>query len=155
MELSIKKDIKYKFVFLIYILTLLYLLLFSKTLQRNEASLDYRYNLEFLKEIKRYMSWALQNNEGAKEMLVNVIGNIVLFMPFGVLFPKAFKTNIKLWQIVIYGFLFSLIVEGIQLYTKKGSFDVDDLFLNSIGVSIGFLLYKLFFKQKNKVVNKG
>lgn len=155
MELSIKKDIKFKFIFFGYILTLLYLLLFSKTLQRNEISLDYRYNLEFLKEIKRYMSWALRNNEGAKEMLVNLGGNIVLFLPFGMLFPKAFKIHIKLWQIVVHGFLFSLIVEGIQLYTKKGSFDVDDLFLNSIGVSIGFLLYKLFFKQKNKVVNKG
>ena len=38
-------------------------------------------------------------------------------------------------------------VEVIQLFTLRGSFDIDDLFLNLIGVAVGFLLRKVVLHE--------
>ena len=43
----------------------------------------------------------------------------------------------------MYSFELSLLVEVLQLVTKVGSFDVDDLLLNTVGGILGFLIYKL------------
>lgn len=40
-----------------------------------------------------------------------------------------------------------LLVEVIQLFTLRGSFDIDDLFLNLIGVAVGFLLRKVVLHE--------
>jgi len=61
--------------------------------------------------------------------------------------PPRFKVN-KLWKVVLLGFLISLLVEVIQLFASKRSFDVDDLILNTLGAGIGFLLYRLFDKGR-------
>lgn len=42
---------------------------------------------------------------------------------------------------VITGFLFSLFVESVQLVSKVGSFDVDDMILNTAGAAIGYMMY--------------
>jgi len=44
---------------------------------------------------------------------------------------------------VFYSFELSLLVELIQLVTKVGSFDVDDIILNTIGGAIGYIVYKV------------
>ena len=61
---------------------------------------------------------------------------------------------------VLYSFELSLLVELLQLVFKVGSFDVDDLLLNTIGGLLGYLVYKgllYLWKKYEKVrhiVNK-
>ena len=49
----------------------------------------------------------------------------------------------SLLNTVFYSFELSLLVELIQLVTKVGSFDVDDIILNTIGGAIGYIVYKV------------
>ena len=76
-----------------------------------------------------------------KNSLINVLGNIVMFIPYGFLgwiFPACnnFKT-------LIFSFLSVLImVEALQYFTRLGVFDVDDFLLNTLGVRIGFEIWR-------------
>lgn len=65
------------------------------------------------------------------------VGNILLFIPVGFLFPVV--VNRKKWYVVLAcGVMFSLLIESIQLISKRGCFDLDDILLNGAGVMIGY-----------------
>ncbi|WP_183072874.1 VanZ family protein [Oceanobacillus bengalensis] len=75
---------------------------------------------------------------------VNIIGNIVVFIPLGCLLVLL-DPKILFKKIFVIGFLFSFVIEILQLLLSimkilSRSFDVDDLFLNTVGVLIGYLL---------------
>ena len=70
----------------------------------------------------------------------NLFGNVIIFMPFGFFMPMASKYR-SLFSTVFYSFGLSLCVETFQLVTKVGSFDVDDLLLNTIGGLAGYILF--------------
>lgn len=78
-------------------------------------------------------------------ILENVLGNIIIFIPFGLLLPIILKKEYK--NIVLCGIIFSAFIEIIQFIFGLGSTDIDDLLLNTIGVIIGYLL---FITIKNK-----
>jgi len=86
-----------------------------------------------------------------KMIIINVLGNIVMFTPFGflgILFPK-----LNDFKLLIINFVSAIIiVESLQYFTRLGVFDVDDIILNTIGVAIGFWIYK-FFKLNNPSTN--
>ena len=74
----------------------------------------------------------------------NLLGNIIPFIPFGFLMPKAFgkiKTFGKVWAVsapVIVG------IELFQYLTRLGSLDIDDFILNMTAVAIGYGFQKAF-----------
>ncbi len=72
----------------------------------------------------------------------NLLGNIVPFMPFGFLLPIAFWKINSLWKVIGTGLVADLCIEVFQYITKTGSFDVDDIILNMIGIVLGYLLMK-------------
>lgn len=78
--------------------------------------------------------------------LQNIILNIMLFVPFGYLLPSLFP-RLRWWQVILLGLAFSLTIELLQLITRLGYADVDDLINNTLGAAIGFLCYKLFLKN--------
>ncbi|MBO4819381.1 MAG: VanZ family protein [Firmicutes bacterium] len=72
--------------------------------------------------------------------------NIMLFIPMGYLLPymfKWFRSKIRI-KTLIASFLISLAVENIQLITKRGFYDMDDLFTNTLGGFLGGLLFTAF-----------
>ena len=69
---------------------------------------------------------------GPVAVISNLFGNIAIFMPFGFLVPILGRKKRKFWFTALLGFELSLSVECIQLVTKTGCFDVDDIFLNTI-----------------------
>ena len=89
-----------------------------------------------------------------------LVGNIIAFMPFGSFLPIYSKRCRNVWMTVLYSFELSLLVELLQLVFKVGSFDVDDLFLNTIGGLLGYLVYKglLYlwkrYEKARHIVNK-
>ena len=77
--------------------------------------------------------------------LINIVGNILLFIPIGILVPMLWK--IKDRYVILIGFLISLSIEITQLYLGRVT-DIDDLILNTSGVIIGLLVYKCVNKKE-------
>ncbi len=139
-----------RLLFVVYMFFALYFLLFAEAFGRMDQRDEYAYNLELFKEIKRYINWANMSEYGFKAMLLNIFGNILCFVPFGFFMPMVFKRLKNGIVITIMTFLFSLSVEIIQLVFKIGSFDVDDILLNTLGGIIGYIGYfisKIIYKQ--------
>lgn len=125
--------------FLLYFGVLFYFLFFSEKLGRTFVEREYHYNLIPFLEIKRFISH--YKVLGIQAVLLNIVGNIVAFMPFGFFLPIFSRRCRYFFNTVFYTFELSLAVELIQLMTKVGSFDVDDLILNTIGGALGFFVY--------------
>ena len=83
-----------------------------------------------------------------KTIIINIFGNILIFVPFGflgIVFPK-----LNNFWILILDFLFAIIlIESLQYFTRLGVFDIDDVILNTVGVAIVFWIYQLFEKKFN------
>ena len=136
-----------RILFICYIMAALYFMLFSEAMGRNIHSENYRYNLVLFKEIKRY----LYNVEtiGIWSVIINLLGNVIFFIPFGIILPITSRKFTKLYRVIFLMFGFSLFVELMQLIFKIGAFDVDDILLNVIGAFIGYMIY-YFGKRKIK-----
>lgn len=81
---------------------------------------------------------------GSVAFIINILGNIVIFIPFG-FFPALLWKNFSLLQSILLGFSVSLFIELVQLHIGRNT-DVDDLILNTLGAVFGYLVYKLFYK---------
>ncbi len=126
-------------IFVIYIIALGYFLFFAESMGRTTRGDEYHYNLQPLFEIKRI--WRSSHILGMKYVILNFAGNVIAFIPFGYLLPKMVKKKPRLFHTVLFSFEFSLLVELTQLISRTGSFDVDDLILNTFGGLIGYILY--------------
>ena len=73
----------------------------------------------------------------------NLFGNILVFVPYGMLLPFTSKGNKKWWIPTLYGFTLSTFIEVFQLLTRFGEFDIDDILLNTLGALLGFLVFKV------------
>lgn len=82
-----------------------------------------------------------QRDREAKILLFNVGGNILLFLPMGIILYE-FLGKRNMFFYLFTGFLLSLTVETLQLTTHTGTFDVDDLIWNTTGTVLGFLIWK-------------
>lgn len=125
--------------FFIYVVVLAYFLFFSDGYGRTHLHEEMRYNLEPFNEIKRfYLNWS---TVGVVASITNIAGNVVAFMPFGALIRWVRNKKTSVFCAVGYTFVFSLFIEAIQLVTRVGVFDVDDLILNTMGGFLGYLVY--------------
>lgn len=143
MKIKNKKTIKYifKIIFLLYIVILTYFLFFSERYGRLSTNTEYRYNLVLFKELKRFINY--REEIGFESFIINIFGNVCAFVPFGFMLAIISENNRKLISVTLITFIFSLTVELLQLISKVGIFDVDDLFLNTIGGILGYLIFKV------------
>ncbi|MCI9127642.1 MAG: VanZ family protein [Eubacterium sp.] len=127
----------------------LYFMFFSETLDRTMVSDEYRYNLTLFKEINRF--WNMRYTYGWDVTIVNLLGNVVCFMPFGFLLPTVSRKKIfkNFLSVTFMAMLFSLGIETVQLLMKVGAFDVDDIFLNTVGGLVGYIFMKLTRVRKH------
>lgn len=130
--------------FFIYLLVLIYFLFFSDKYGRTSGTGDYRYNLIPFNEIKRYILYS--DKFTSEQILVNILGNVGAFLPFGFFVPITLEGYKSFLKVTFISLVFSACVESIQLMTRVGSFDVDDIILNTVGGAIGFVLYFLFLR---------
>lgn len=101
-----------------------------------------RYNLKPFKTIVNYMH---QRESISLDVFVyNLAGNVAAFMPLGFLLPLAFR-NLGSLKTFAVSFTLILAAEIMQLISRRGVFDVDDLILNMIGSMLGYMLYRLLF----------
>lgn len=127
--------------FFVYFLVLFYFLFFSEEMGRTYSERVYHYNLVPFHEIKRFLQY--YEVLGMPAVMLNLAGNVAAFVPFGFFLPVFSERCRKIYNTVFYSFELSLLVELIQLVTKVGSFDVDDIILNTIGGVAGYGIYKI------------
>lgn len=141
MQTKTKKHIKNMgfILFLTYICFLVYFLFFAEEYSRNIISESYRYNFIPFKEIIRFLNYRMQL--GTRAVLINLVGNIGAFIPFGLFVPIISIKLRKPGKVILLGMLLSIAVEFIQLVTRVGCCDVDDVILNTLGTIIGYLLF--------------
>ncbi len=74
---------------------------------------------------------------------INIVGNIILFVPIGFLFPLTIVHSS--WKkIIATSIATGFIIEGMQAFLHLGIFDIDDVILNGLGVMIGYWCFTLF-----------
>lgn len=76
----------------------------------------------------------------------NLLGNLALFVPFGLLVPvflfkKSKSMGIECGIVVLLGFLISLTIELVQHYVVFRIFDIDDIILNTVGTAVGYFFF--------------
>jgi glycopeptide antibiotics resistance protein len=79
----------------------------------------------------------------------NIIGNIFLFVPFGIFLPLISKKFRSLGKVFLFGLLFSLLIETLQLVSRQmgvyRSVDIDDVILNVFGTVCGYVLVSMLY----------
>jgi glycopeptide antibiotics resistance protein len=140
--------------FIIYLIVLFYFLFFSERYGRTMENTTYRYNLVPFKEIQSYIKH--RSYFTFELFFVNIVGNVLAFLPFGIFMPLIFNKSRNFFLILLESILFSAAIETIQLVTKVGSFDVDDIIMNTLGGILGFIIFVIFLKKRvsEKIVPK-
>lgn len=143
----------WRFVFLIYLAGMLYLLfgrswgwvegVSYKTLLLQSIS------LKPFRTIDNYMYVVLnrRDSELFVHCLVNLAGNVLLFIPAGWLMPRLFRRFQRFFPFFFSAVGIILLIETAQLLTLLGKFDVDDILLNLLGMVLGYLLWRCFKRK--------
>ncbi|WP_317638238.1 VanZ family protein [Lactobacillus xylocopicola] len=103
-------------------------------------------NLVFLRE-----TWKMFYAQSRLDFIYNSFGNVVCFIPFGFLAPVVFSKKQSFARVVIAGIIFSVLIEGLQFLLGTGVSDIDDVFFNLCGAALGYLLYLLCWRIRQKL----
>lgn len=136
--LIILKKIKLRqAVAMVLLYTVIFVILESTVFSR-ELGVYYGYKPEL------FWSWRLAASGDAK-YLEYIVLNIILFIPAGILIPFAFSPLISLFMSPLIGFLTSFSIELLQFYLKRGVFETDDIFNNTLGCILGTLVVDIIW----------
>jgi glycopeptide antibiotics resistance protein len=131
----------YKAVIVPYTVFILYLLFLGM------GRFQYEDNLITVESVFSTVKF-VQNNIDRKYTFRIILGNVIMFIPFGFsgwVFPK-----LKDLRSLIYAFISAMfIVEGLQYFTRMGIFEIDDIILNTFGAYLGWLLCGFADKRFN------
>ena len=84
------------------------------------------------------------------DILVNVLGNVLLFVPTGVFLPIVYRRLDRFWRVAAAGAGMSLGIEILQLPFAVRASDINDLLLNTLGVCLGYGLYALLRRGRRR-----
>ncbi len=102
-------------------------------------------NFTLFKTIRMYIRYRDRLNS-----FENLVGNVVVFIPFGFLLPWAAPEFGRWWKVFFNAFLFVTGIEVFQLFSAFGAFDVDDILLNCAGAMLGYLVYFVWKKWADR-----
>ncbi|ENK1242774.1 VanZ family protein [Clostridium botulinum] len=95
----------------------------------------------------------IPRNEAMLFLGENILGNILMFAPLGLLLPLLWKGFRKFSKTVLFGSVVSFIIEFSQLFLARGT-DIDDLILNTMGTTLGYLTFIVINKFFPKFTEK-
>ncbi len=137
--------------FIIYLIVMVYFLFFSEQFGRVPSD-TYRYNLKPFTEIKRYINYSREI--GSFNVIINLFGNVACFMPFGFVLPVLSNRQRNIFKVTFLSFFCSVMIELIQLVSKLGSCDVDDVILNTLGGLLGYIMFCICIRVMYIFTNK-
>lgn len=137
---AMKKN-RHPFIRLLFLLycAIMFWLLFG---QRWGRAAEISINLTPFKTILLYFT-LLQNDTYRTHAIINLFGNILVFVPLGYLLPKIWSRFRGYFKTILAVALLMVVVELVQYVTALGSLDIDDLILNILGASIGYIFWKI------------
>ena len=155
LEFSLKKTMilisnkQKKTISFLYFTFLIYILFFIKRRNNNQ---DYRDKINiypFYSKLTYIKTINWNNINCLKDFLIDVLGNILLFIPLPIAFFWLLSIKFIFFNFFLRIILMSTSIEILQFFFNKGVFDIDDIILNSIGGYCGLLiLFHYFFKNK-------
>ena len=86
-----------------------------------------------------------------REALLNLIGNIAMFIPIGIIWPSVYRKLNTHKKVIAAGVGFSLFIEILQLPFYGRATDIDDLILNSTGFLLGYGLYLIVRTLRKRI----
>ena len=99
----------------------------------------YRENVGF--NFKLFWSYsAIQ--EGRIDLIPETVMNVVVFMPIGVVL-SCLSPRIKWWMVLLIGIGFSVLIEALQFFLKRGFAEFDDVFHNMLGCLLGIMIVEI------------
>lgn len=126
-------------------LTAYIFLVFASTVFSRTSKGNYNYELIPFWSYRKIAS-------GSKSLFWEDVLNGIMLLPMGVLLPIVIGDggeNKRLGRVIFIGFLTSLSIEFLQLVLKRGLFEFDDMFHNTLGVAIGYWLYVKIRKNRS------
>lgn len=143
----------FKMLFGIYCIVMLYLLFGQRigwaSFENYFEHISLSYNIIPFKTIRDFMDNIYSqtiNPYYIRHAIINLIGNVVMFVPLGFFLPSLWAKLQKFWKFILCIIGIILAIEIIQLVTLLGSLDIDDLILNTLGAIVGFIIYKISVK---------
>ncbi len=100
------------------------------------------------KTIGNYMNLYINNSINRSIIVENIFGNLLLFAPLGILLPCIFRRVRKFRNFFVIIICIIVGSEIMQMYTRWGSCDIDDIILNLVGAIVFYGLWGLPFVQK-------
>lgn len=129
-----------RILFFFYLAALVYFMFFADWYGHRIGGHEaYRANLRLFREIRRF--WRSRKHLGFRAVFLNLACNVAGFLPFGFFLPVVSSRFAGFFRVTALGAAFSLLIETVQLVTRSGVFDVDDLVLNTAGAAFGCLLF--------------
>lgn len=126
----------------LWIILLVYLsVVFYFTIIGREPSDEYKMELMPFKTIIDFFNVGYDGH--GRYILCQVLSNILLLMPVGFILgfhSTWLKNDVCIRKVILIGFLTSLSIENLQLISKTGTFEVDDLIYNTLGCTIGYFV---------------
>lgn len=145
-----------RLVFFLYLLAVIKVIIFKYPLEQLRAiastwrrevileGLDTA-NFTLFKTIRMYIDYSYKLNS-----FENLVGNIVVFIPFGFLLPYVMRQGRNFFVMLLNAFVLVLGIEVFQLFSAFGAFDVDDILLNCLGAVLGYATYQVYEAIKRR-----
>ena len=142
-----KKVIKVIFAisFVFYLFVLLSILYLRPNFQHHWSYLKYiksSINIIPFKNISRYIIALFTGSMNISAPITNLGGNLILLFPMGFYLPFFVKKINKVSTFSIWMIIIIFLLEVVQLCTRRGAFDIDDIILNTLGAILGFVIWK-------------
>jgi glycopeptide antibiotics resistance protein len=97
--------------------------------------------------------WFIHDTVRWVDIFKIVVGNVVMFIPFG--FLGWVFLQLKDLKSLIIAFVSAIvIVEALQYFSRLGVFDIDDIILNTFGVFLGWKIKKMLENRFSRLVVK-
>ena len=99
--------------------------------------------------------WETVNGE--QKLTTECIENVIMMVPFSAMvlwtFGEKIENSLKkiLWQSGKIAFCFSISIEMLQLLLRLGTFQLSDIFYNTVGGALGGLLYYVAMKARKRL----
>ncbi len=94
-------------------------------------------------DLELFSTWGINARNNAF-----VVENVLLFIPYGFFACLAFRWKKRLLCCGFLGACTGLGIECLQLITRRGYFQIDDILTNILGTLIGWGLFRLIFWRK-------
>ena len=97
--------------------------------------------------------WSLwETVNGERQLTTECIENVIMMVPFSTMVMWTFNVRDKiLWQSGKIAFLFSALIELLQVFLRLGTFQLSDIVYNTVGGIIGGVLYCVAMKARKRL----